>query len=53
VATICPSGIRTGILGAPSLLGGMDVDEVAAVVLALATAGPSIGSCEIHLRGSE
>jgi len=51
VTTICPGGIRTEILGEVSAAGdGMDVDDAAAAIAAVATAGPSIGSCELHLQ---
>lgn len=52
VTTVFPGPIRTEILGSASATnpGGMDAAEVAAAIAAIAMAGSSIGSCELHLQ---
>lgn len=52
LAVVSPGPIRTGIVGPASEQSGMAVEDVAAEIVAIAAAGPSIGYCELRLHPS-
>lgn len=52
VTTVFPGPMVTEILG-PLITSGMDPDDAAEAIAALAELGPSIGSCELHLEPDE